>query len=283
MAGKRERPSRRVLSARDEHIIKRIILTGECHTATEISRQASNLGLPPVSDWTVRRALRRQGLAARAMSRKPFLTKSHMRRRLEWAKAHRHWTVADWSRVIFTDETKVHLVSAAGRSWCWRGKGSCAWGPRTIKPTKKFGGGSVIIWGSMSALGPGNMCRIFVNITGPVYTEILERHLMPSTAWLLPHRRDHFTLRHDNDPKHTSQVACTWLEAHHVATIAWSSQSPDLNPLSISGPSSSVAWARARHLAQSTSSGNAWSKHGGQSNHRSACVWYSRCRPGSTQ
>ena len=50
MAGKRERPSRRVLSARDEHIIKRIILTGECHTATEISRQASNLGLPPVSD-----------------------------------------------------------------------------------------------------------------------------------------------------------------------------------------------------------------------------------------
>jgi len=212
-------------------VLAALYTTGECHTATEISRQASNLGLPPVSDWTVRRALRRQGLAARAMSRKPFLTKSHMRRRLEWAKAHRHWTVADWSRVIFTDETKVHLVSAAGRSWCWRGKGSCAWGPRTIKPTKKFGGGSVIIWGSMSALGPGNMCRIFVNMTGPVYTEILERHLMPSTAWLLPHRRDHFTLQHDNDPKHTSRAACTWLEAHHVATLAWPSQSPDLNPI----------------------------------------------------
>lgn len=41
-------------SARDEHIIKRVILTGECHTATEISRQASNLGLPPVADLTVR-------------------------------------------------------------------------------------------------------------------------------------------------------------------------------------------------------------------------------------
>jgi len=59
----------------------------------------------------------------------------------------------------------VHLVSAAGRSWCWRGKGSCAWGLRTIKPTKTFGGSSVIIWGSMSALGPGNMCSIFVNVT----------------------------------------------------------------------------------------------------------------------
>ena len=123
--------------------------------------------------------------------------------------------------------------------------------------TKKFGGGSVFIWGSMSALGPGNMCRIFFNMTGPVYTEILERLLMPSTAWLLPHRRDHFTLQHDNDPKHTSRVACTWLEAHCVATLAWPSQSPDLN-LSISGPSSSVAWARARNLAQSTSSGSAW-------------------------
>ena len=47
MAGKRERPSRRVRSARDEHIIKRIILTGKCHTATEISHKASNLGLRP--------------------------------------------------------------------------------------------------------------------------------------------------------------------------------------------------------------------------------------------
>jgi len=54
---------------------------------------------------------------------------------------------------------------------------------------------------------------------------------MPSTAWLLPHRRDHFILQHDNDPKHTSRAACTWLEAHHVATLAWPSQSPDLNPI----------------------------------------------------
>jgi len=49
MAGKRELLSHRVLSARDEHIIKHSILN-ECHTATEISRQASNLGLPPVSN-----------------------------------------------------------------------------------------------------------------------------------------------------------------------------------------------------------------------------------------
>jgi len=56
-------------------------------------------------------------------------------------------------------------VSAeAERSWCWRGKGSCAWGPRTIKHTNKFGGGSVIIWGSMSALDPG-ICSIFDNVT----------------------------------------------------------------------------------------------------------------------
>lgn len=106
-SGKRERPDRRVLTARDERIVKRLILSGECRSAMEVARQAPNLGLPEVSNMTIRRALRRQGLAARAMPRKPALTKSHMRRRLEWAREHRDWTEGDWRRVIFSDETKI--------------------------------------------------------------------------------------------------------------------------------------------------------------------------------
>ena len=69
--------------------MKHLILSGECRTASEVARQAPNLGLPTVSANTVRRALRRQGLVARVKPPKPALTKLRMRRWLEWACAHR--------------------------------------------------------------------------------------------------------------------------------------------------------------------------------------------------
>ena len=214
------------LTTRDEHIVKHLIMSGECQSAAEVARQAPNLGLPTVSANTVRRALRRQGLVARVKSPKPFLTKLHMRRRLEWARAHRHWSKSDWRRVLFSDETKLLLVNAHGRAWCWREPGPQPLCARAVKPSKKFGGGSILLWGCMSANGVGNLCRIFVNMTASVYTEILERHMLPSTAWLLPHKCADFILQQDNDPKHTSRRAQRWLEANHVATLAWPAQSP---------------------------------------------------------
>ena len=83
-----DRPRRgapRKLTTRDEHVIKHLVLSGECQSATDIARQAPNLGLPAVGAETVRRALRRQGLVAKVKPPKPALTKLHMRRRLDWA------------------------------------------------------------------------------------------------------------------------------------------------------------------------------------------------------
>ena len=209
----------RTLTTKDEHIVKHLILSGECRTAAEVARQAPNLGLPAVSVNTIRNALRRQGLVARVKFPKPFLTKAHMRRRLAWARAHRYWTMTDWRRVLFSDETKLLCVNARGRSWCWREPGPQPLCARAVMPSKKFGGGSILLWGCMSANGVGNLCRIFVNMTGTVYTEILERHMLPSTAWLLPRGCTDFILQQNNDPKHTSRRAHRWLEANHVATL----------------------------------------------------------------
>jgi len=78
------RGAHRKLTTRDEHMVKRLILSGECQSAAEVARQAPNLGLPSVSANTIRSALRRQGLVAKVKPPKHFLTKSHMCRRLEW-------------------------------------------------------------------------------------------------------------------------------------------------------------------------------------------------------
>jgi len=173
LSDRHRRGAPRKLTTWDEHVIKLLILSGECQSAAEVARQAPNLGLPAVSANTVRRALRRQGLVARVKPPKHFLTKSHMRRRLELARAHRHWSESDWRRVLFSDETKLLLVNAHGRTWCWREPGPQPLCARAVMPSKQFGDGSILLWGCMSANGVGNLCRIFVTMTGSVYTEIL--------------------------------------------------------------------------------------------------------------
>jgi hypothetical protein len=223
------------LSLRDERVIKRLIMSGECESAAEIARQAENLGLPRVCENTVRNALRRQGLFARVMRKKPFLSKKHKALRLAWARKYRTWTVSDWERVIFSDETKMTVLNSSGRTWCWRGKGTNPFTDKAIKPTRKFGGGSLMAWGCMSAHGVGNMCRLMTNMNSSVYIEIIDQHLLRSTQWLLPHGRAPFVLQHDNDPKHTSKKVQEHLgqlsRSHNMTVLDWPPQSPDLNPI----------------------------------------------------
>ena len=54
--------------------------------------------------------------------------------------------------MIFSDETKINKFNSDGRSWCldWR----CV-GPQHIHQTMKHVGGSVMIWGCMTAFELG--------------------------------------------------------------------------------------------------------------------------------
>jgi hypothetical protein len=57
-------------------------------------------------------------------SYKPGLTDAMRATRLEFALAHRHWTLEDWKKVILTDETGVILGHRRGtiRLWCRPGE-----------------------------------------------------------------------------------------------------------------------------------------------------------------
>ncbi len=58
------------------------------------------------------------------------------RERCDFAKAHEHWTVEDWKRVIWSD----------GRKWVWKKKGE-GLSDRLVQGTLKYGGGHVMLWG----------------------------------------------------------------------------------------------------------------------------------------
>jgi transposase len=68
-----------------------------------------------ISRWTVARRLREWDFGAHTAARKPLLSYNHIQKRLEWARKHVHWTVEDWKKVLFSDETPFCLFQSFGR------------------------------------------------------------------------------------------------------------------------------------------------------------------------
>ncbi len=88
-------------------------------------------------------------------------------RRLTWAKEKKNWTVAQWSKVLFSDESKFCISFGNQGPRVWR-KGGEAHSPSFLKSSVKFPQ-SVMIWGAMSSAGVGQLCFLKTNITAPAF------------------------------------------------------------------------------------------------------------------
>lgn len=178
---------------------------------------------------TVRNVLHKAGLKAVERVEKPKLSAKHIKARLQFAKAHKDWTVEDWKNVIWSDETKINRFSSDGRSWSWKQDGESLQ-PRHIKQTVKHGGGSIMIWGCMTYKGVGDICKIDGIMDQKVYKEILEDKLLNSIDLYDLNAKD-VIFQHDNDPKHTAKSVRNWLKSQQFQVLRWPAQSPDLNPI----------------------------------------------------
>ncbi len=94
-------------------------------------------------------------------------------------------------------------------------------------PTVKHGGGSVLMWGCMSAAGVGELHFIDGIMNSQMYCSILKEKMLPSLRALGLRA----LFQHDNDPKHTSKATVGFLKKNRVKVIQWPSMSPDLNPI----------------------------------------------------
>lgn len=111
-----------------------------------------------------------------------------------------------WNKILWSDETKVHLFGADGA-----------------------GVGSVMVWGSMAGKGVGNLTFIDTKMNAEVYVNILEQTLKASAQKLgLPKS---LIFMQDNDPKHTSAKVMTFFKQKKVNVLDWPAQSADVNPI----------------------------------------------------
>jgi transposase len=158
------------------------ISAGKADTAVQVQKVLQNATNQSLSDETVRRYLREGGMKSVVKKKRPFLSARHQREHLDFAIAHKDWTLEDWKRVVWSDETKINRFGSDGRKWAWKraGEGLSA---RLVAPTLKFGGGSIMMWGCFCWNGVGYGCKIDGRMDANLYCQILEEELQQSLGY----------------------------------------------------------------------------------------------------
>ncbi len=80
----------------------------------------------------------------------------HKKSRKQFAEDKQTKDMDYWNRVLWSNETKINFFGSDGVKCVWRKPGE-EYKDKCVLPTVKHGGGSVMIWGCMSAVGTGKL------------------------------------------------------------------------------------------------------------------------------
>ncbi len=140
---------------------------------------------------------------------------SCLQRRLTWAKRRRTGLLLQWSKVLFSDESKFCISFGNQGPRVWR-KGGEAHSPSCLKSSVKFPQ-SVMIW---------VQCHLLV-LVHCVFLKPTSLHFMlPSADQLF--KDANIIFQQDLAPAHTAKSTKSWLNGHGVG-LDWPVNSPDLN------------------------------------------------------
>ncbi len=163
----------------------------------------------------------------RKRATKPLLNQRQRQKHLTWAVEKNNWTVAQWSKVLFSDGSKFCISFGNQGPRVWRKSGE-AQNPCCLKSSVKFPQ-SVMIWAAMSSAGVGPLCFLKSTVKAAIYQEILEHFMLPSADKL--YGDADFIFQQDLAPAHTAKGTKSWFSDHGVTVLDWPANSPDLNPI----------------------------------------------------
>ncbi len=120
----------------------------------------------------------------RKRATKLLLKQKHRQKYLTWAKEKKNWTVALWSKVLFSDESKFSISFGNQGPRVWRKSGETR-NPCCLKSRMMFPQ-SVMIWAAMPSAGVGPLC--FASMSRRIDAVIHEK-VAPTKYWV--HRNEH--------------------------------------------------------------------------------------------
>ena len=161
---------RRCTSKTADRGLQQIIKQRRFKNLAEIQKEWTEAGVTASKTTTFRR-IREMGYNCRVPRVKPLLNLSQRRKRLNWAKEKKDWTVGQWSKVLFSHESKVCLSFGNQGPRVWRKTGE-EQNPSCLRSSVKYPQ-SVMIWGAMSGAGVGKLCFLKSKVTATVYRNVL--------------------------------------------------------------------------------------------------------------
>src|SRR5579859_1797431 len=122
-------------------------------------RDITNIIGLPISENTVRRRRSEAGLGSYIAAEKPGLRAENVAKRLQWALKYKDWTVEDWKRVIWSDESSIWIGVNPRRQWVIRPPEERL-NRKYVKKTFKSVQVKVMVWACFTGerLGPLIVC-----------------------------------------------------------------------------------------------------------------------------
>lgn len=163
----------------------------------------------------------------RRPAKKPLVSLKNRIARVAFAKLHLNWTAKDWSKILWSDESKFMLFGSDGIKYIRRPAGH-RFDPKYQIPTVKHGGGNIMVWGCFSRDQIGPLHRIEGIMDQIMYKGIVGDVMLPHAKDKMPRG---WIFQQDNDPKHTANSVKDFFKKKKIRVLDWPSQSPDLNPI----------------------------------------------------
>ena len=131
------------------------------HQSLANMTQMINSALPsPVTPDTMRTTLKtRLSMSKRIAAMKPFINAKQQAKWLWWAKDNIWWTMTDWERIIWTDESLVEIGKESRECTVWWRPGE-RYNKECLVPTFKSGRQSIMVWGCISYGRQGPLMHI---------------------------------------------------------------------------------------------------------------------------
>ncbi|GFV65302.1 transposable element Tc1 transposase [Trichonephila clavipes] len=112
------------------------------------------------------------GFGSRRHRRVSLLNARHRAERLSWAREYRDWSVEDWKRVAWSDESRFRLLKPDGRLRIWRQV------HETMDPACQVGtvhgpGSLIMVRGVFSWYHLGSLVRGPISLNAIRYVELL--------------------------------------------------------------------------------------------------------------
>lgn len=218
----------RCTTAREDRYMVSTILRNRFLTAVDVRNHHVRAGGNNLSTDTVRRRLAEANLKPLRPANGPKLERHHRQSRLRYCREHENWSLDDWSRVMFSDESRFCLYKHDGRKKVYRRPGE-RYNQACMEEKIPYGGGSVHVWAGISSESRTELVVIENGtLTARRYvTEILNEYVGP----FLVEMGENAVFMQDNARPHTAQIVFDYLQEVGITRMEWPARSPDLNPI----------------------------------------------------